>query len=56
MRITQSMLIRTALNDVTQQRLRLSRIQEQASSGLAINRPSDDPTGASAAMRCMYRL
>ena len=50
MRITQSMLIRTALNDVTQQRLRLSRIQEQASSGLSINRPSDDPTGASAAM------
>jgi len=50
MRITQSMLLRTALNDVTQQRLRLSRIQEQASSGLAINRVSDDPVGASAAI------
>lgn len=50
MRITQSMLIRTALNDVTQQRLRLAKTQEQASSGLAINRLSDDPAGAAAAL------
>lgn len=50
MRITQSMLIRTALNDVMQNRLRLSRTQEKASSGLAINHLSDDPVGASAAL------
>jgi len=50
MRITQSMMLRTALNDVAQQRLRLSRTQEQASSGLSINRLSDDPVGASAAL------
>ena len=46
MRITQNMLHRTALGDVLAARVRLSRTQEQASSGLRINRPSDDPVGA----------
>ncbi len=46
MRITQNMLHRTALADVTSARTRLARTQEQASSGLRINRPSDDPVGA----------
>lgn len=49
-RITQAMLIRTALADVTRARERLAISQEQASSGLRINRPSDDPAGASAAL------
>jgi flagellar hook-associated protein 3 FlgL len=49
-RITQSTLIRNALADVTRQRERLARTQEQASSGLRINRPSDDPVGVSGAM------
>lgn len=44
------MLLRTALNDVNQQRARLAKTQEQASSGLAINRLSDDPVGASTAL------
>ena len=43
MRVTQSLLHRIALNDVTAARQRLARTQEQASSGLRVNRPSDDP-------------
>jgi len=50
LRITQAMLVRTALADVTRARERLAITQEQASSGLRINRPSDDPAGASAAL------
>lgn len=50
MRITNSMMLRTSLADVHRQRLRLAEIQEKASSGLAVNRPSDDPVAASAAL------
>ena len=50
MRVTQSMIARSALADVNRARLRLARTQEQAASGLRINRPSDDPVGTSAAM------
>ena len=49
MRITNSMLTRTALNGVFEQRQRLAVTQEQAATGLRINRPSDDPVGASRA-------
>ncbi len=49
MRITDSMLYRSGVLDLLSQRERLARIQEQASSGLAINRPSDDPVGVRAA-------
>ena len=50
MRVTTSAMVRLALTNVNGQRLRLAQTQEQASSGLRINRPSDDPTGASAAL------
>ncbi|MCP5055594.1 MAG: flagellar hook-associated protein 3 [bacterium] len=50
MRVTQSMIIRSALADLNRARVRLARTQEQAASGLRINRPSDDPVGTSAAM------
>lgn len=50
MRVTNSMLIRTSLADIDRQRSKLAEIQEQASSGLRINRPSDDPAGTSAAL------
>jgi flagellar hook-associated protein 3 FlgL len=49
MRITNSILYRTALSDVSLQRRRLARTQEQASSGLRINRLADDPLGVRAA-------
>jgi flagellar hook-associated protein 3 FlgL len=49
-RVTEAMLHRTALNDVTRARERLARTQEQAASGLVINRPSDDPVGAGLAV------
>lgn len=49
-RITDTMLTRTAINDITRQRAKLAAVQERASSGLDINRPSDDPTRASAAL------
>ncbi|NNL67813.1 MAG: flagellar hook-associated protein FlgL [Myxococcales bacterium] len=44
--MTQTMLFRTALANLDQQRSRLATTQEQAASGLRINRPSDDPLGA----------
>jgi flagellar hook-associated protein 3 FlgL len=46
MRVTPSLIHRVALGDVAAARARLARTQEQASSGLRINRPSDDPAGA----------
>jgi flagellar hook-associated protein 3 FlgL len=44
------------LTNVDRTRLRLARIQEQASTGLRINRPSDDPAGAGAAGVLRMRL
>lgn len=49
-RITTSMLYRTTLGDVSAARARLAVTQEQASSNLRVNRPSDDPVAAHAAM------
>ena len=43
MRITQSMIARMGLDQLSMQRNRLARTQEQAATGLRINRPSDDP-------------
>ena len=43
MRITQSMIYRGGLEQLNGQRTRLARVQEQAASGLRLNRPSDDP-------------
>ncbi len=48
MRVTPSILFRQALADLSRTRERLSVSQEQAASGLRINRPSDDPVGAGA--------
>jgi len=45
-RITNSLLYRSTLSDVSRQRERLVDTQEQASSGLRVNRPSDDPAAA----------
>lgn len=47
MRVTNSMVMRTALNGVFRAREQLSETQEQAASGLRVNRPSDDPASAS---------
>lgn len=43
MRITQSMVYRGGLAQLNAQRARLAGVQEQAASGLRLNRPSDDP-------------
>jgi flagellar hook-associated protein 3 FlgL len=50
-RITNSMVVRTALTGIYGARRRLSVTQEQAASGLRVNRPSDDPASASHASR-----
>lgn len=44
MRITQSMIFRMGMEQLSAQRTRLARTQEMASSGRRINRPSDDPS------------
>ena len=49
MRVTQTQLLRSALFELQRQRSRLAELQEQASTGLRINRPSDDPVGLGAA-------
>jgi len=43
MRITQSMLARVGIEQLFAQRNRLAHTQEQAATGLRINRPSDNP-------------
>lgn len=48
-RVTNSMIVRTALDGIQRQRARLAATQEQASTGLRVNRPSDDPASASRA-------
>ncbi len=50
-RVTQSMLSHRALDGLQTGLGRLSHIQEQLSTGRIINRPSDDPSGATSAMR-----
>ena len=50
-RVTQNMLSRQALTGLQTGLGRLAKVQEQLSTGRVINRPSDDPTGATAAMR-----
>ncbi|MFQ5416760.1 MAG: flagellar hook-associated protein FlgL [Myxococcota bacterium] len=50
------MLQRQMLAGVDRTRLRLARVQEQASSGLRINRPSDDPAGSGEAAALRNRL
>ncbi len=51
MRITQSMLSRMNMQQLTLQRGRLARTQEQASTGRRLNRPSDDPVDFRSSLR-----
>ncbi len=51
MRITQTMLARMSMQQLTNQRGRLARTQEQAATGLRVNRPSDDPVDYRSALR-----
>ncbi|MBU2694749.1 MULTISPECIES: flagellar hook-associated protein FlgL [Pimelobacter] len=50
-RVTQRMLTEGSLSHLQQGLGRLARLQEQLSTGKVINRPSDNPTGTTAAMR-----
>ncbi|MCW2772621.1 MAG: flagellar hook-associated protein 3 [Nocardioides sp.] len=50
-RMTQGMLSNQALTGMQTGLNRLAKVQEQLTTGRIINRPSDDPTGATSAMR-----
>lgn len=50
-RVTQRMLTQTSLGSLQANLGRMSKLQEQMSTGRIINRPSDSPTGTRAAMR-----
>ncbi len=50
-RVTQRMLTEGSLSNLQQGLGRLAKVQEQLSTGRVINRPSDNPTGTTAAMR-----
>lgn len=49
MRVTASMILRNGVDNLSRARELLAQVQEQASTGLRINRPSDDPVGVRAA-------
>ena len=49
-RVTDTILMNNALAALNGQRSRLAKVQEQASTLLRINRPSDDPAGAAEAL------
>ncbi len=51
MRVTQSMVSRMGMQQLNNQRSRLARTQEQAATGLRLNRPSDDPVDFRSALR-----
>jgi len=45
-RVTQGMMVTRSLNDLNYQTRRLLKLQEQLSTGLKVNNPSDDPLAA----------
>lgn len=55
-RVTQTMLSQRALQGLQQSSSRVSRIQEQLTTGRVLNRPSDSPTDTTAAMRLRTSL
>ena len=55
-RMTQGMLSQQALGGMQAGLNRLAKVQEQLTTGRVINRPSDDPTGATSAMRIRTSL
>lgn len=55
-RVTQTMMSQSALTGLQTGLRRVSDVQEQLSTGRVINRPSDDPTGAAAAMKLRSSL
>jgi len=56
MRITHHRLVEQVINNVEAQMERLSRSQEQATTGLRVNRTSDDPVAASEILNLQTRL
>jgi flagellar hook-associated protein 3 FlgL len=55
-RITQRLMVERSLTSMQTSMNRLSRSQEQLSSGRQINRPSDSPAGTNSAMRLREQL
>ncbi len=56
MRVTQSMLNTQMLRNLNSNLTRLEKLQDQMSTGRAINKPSDDPVGISFALRYRSEL
>jgi flagellar hook-associated protein 3 FlgL len=56
MRVTNSMMINTVLRDLNNNLSKMTKSQEQLSSGRRINRPSDDPVGIVSALRLRTSL
>ncbi len=55
-RMTQNMLTHQSFNGMQSAMSRVAKAQEQLTTGRLINRPSDDPTGATTAMRIRSSL
>src|SRR3954469_3761345 len=56
MRITQRSVITTSLQGLNRNLEAISKYQAQLTSGKTINKPSDDPTGANAAMQTRQEI
>lgn len=55
-RVTQRMMTNSSMENLQRGLGNLARLQEQLSTGRVINRPSDDPTGTTSAMRLRTSL
>ncbi|MEQ8289379.1 MAG: flagellar hook-associated protein FlgL [Gammaproteobacteria bacterium] len=51
MRVSTNFYVQRGLNNILDQQYKLAEVQEQIASGKRLNRPSDDPTGATQVLR-----
>ena len=51
MRVSSNFYVQRGLNNILEQQFKLAEIQEQIATGKRLNRPSDDPTGATQVLR-----
>jgi len=56
MRITQRMMVQQSMLGLEGNQSRLSAVQRRMTTGRAINKPSDDPSGTAAALRIRSEL
>ncbi len=56
MRVSSNFYLQRGLNNILDQQFKLAEVQEQIATGQKLNRPSDDPTGATQVLRLEQTL